>query len=172
MLGAIAFNLHPTAVNAQEDEQTDSDKKQASSYPEGTLHGIEDVAKALQARTRELDNREEYLKEWEERLILQERSIKERVAEYQKLNEEFQKFEEKLAERQKVVKERLVKTFESMKPKKAAEVLTVMEDSLAVELLMAMKATKVATILDKMEANRVMALSSQLAKERKPAGTK
>lgn len=166
VLVAIAFNAMPERVNAAD----------GAKHPEETLAQeetdstkLEIVAKALQEKEAKLAATEIRLKEWEERLALQEESVKERVSEFKELttkNEIYQKEQEK---RRKLVEERLKKTFETMKPKKAAEVLTVMDEALAIELLLALKAKNLAAIFDKMDSNKAMLLSTRLAKQRKPA---
>jgi len=166
VLVAIAFNAMPEKVNAAEGVKQ---PEEAMAHEETDLTKLEAVAKALQEKEQNLAAMEVRLQEWEQRLALQEESVKERVAEFKTLtakNDVYQKEQEK---RRKIVEERLKKTFETMKPQKAAEVLTVMDDALAVELLLALKAKNVASIFDKMDSNKAMMLSTKLAKQRKPA---
>lgn len=167
ILGAIAFNAVPGSLKAEESGAVEEEESPVTQSLR--REKVENIAQALIDRETRIEEKEVLLREWERRLSVQEKSVKERVAEMQRLIDEQNNYEEMLQERQKKVEERLVKTFETMKPKKAAEVLTVMDDVLAVELLMAMKANKVATILDKMDSNRAMILSSQIATARKPA---
>ncbi|MBS1982982.1 MAG: hypothetical protein JST16_02320 [Bdellovibrionales bacterium] len=128
-----------------------------------------DMEAALTTRETEVAERERRVKEAEERLTVEESRVKDRVDELQSL---LDMLEKKRAENRKVNDEtlkRLVKTFESMAPKKAAGVVSVMNDDLAVELMMAMKEKKVAALLEVMDPNRAMTLSSLVAK-RRPAG--
>ncbi len=167
ILLGIAFNFMPENVNASDSAEA-TDKEKAEDYDTSK---IEEVAMALKQKEKDLKETETRLKEWQERLVLQEESVKERVAEFKLLTEKNEAFRIEQEKRQKVVEERLKKTFETMKPKKAAEVLAVMEEDLAVELLLTLKAKNLASILDKMDSNKAMMLSSKLAELRKPASS-
>jgi flagellar motility protein MotE (MotC chaperone) len=63
---------------------------------------------------------------------------------------------------------KLIKTFEKMQPKKAAAIISNMEDDLAVDLLKSLKEKNVALIFESMAPDRVTVLSSKIA-EQKPA---
>jgi flagellar motility protein MotE (MotC chaperone) len=132
---------------------------------------LEGVAQELQEKTLRLSQQEQVLKDWEERLKVQEERLKTRIAELQKIEAAKQKLSAENKKRQEAVEQNLVKTYESMNPRRAADILSVMEESLAVELLMVMKARNVAQILDKMDPNKAMLLSTKIA-ERKPASAR
>ncbi len=130
---------------------------------------VAEMEKGILDREAEIEERERRVRESEERIRVEESRVKTRIDELQALLDQIS---EKRGENQKVggeVLKRLVKTFESMAPKKASGVLSVMEDVLAIEILSAMKEKKVAQIMDVMDPNKAMSLSSLIAK-RRPAG--
>jgi len=126
----------------------------------------EEVEAGLQARKKELDEREARIKESQERLAVEEERVKAKIEELEKVQSELQATQKNRSAEGVAVLGRLVKTFESMAPKKASAVIGPMDDALAVEILMSMKEKKVAAILDTMDANRAMLLSSLMAKRR------
>jgi flagellar motility protein MotE (MotC chaperone) len=130
--------------------------------------GVEDLARSLNEKEKALQDKELRLADWESRLKTQEDRIKSRVEELRILTDMQNKNSQELSVRRQEIEGRMIKTFETMNPKKAAEVLSVMDDALAVEVLMAMKSKKVATIMDKMDSNKAMLLQTKIA-ERKPA---
>lgn len=128
------------------------------------------LEKSLKEREDSLLLRETELREAEDRLRAEELRLKARVQELEEMYQKLDSTEKRLQTRSDDVMKRMIKTFESMAPKKAAGVISVMKDPLAVELLMQMKEKKVASILDVMDPNRAMALSSMMA-ARRPAGS-
>jgi flagellar motility protein MotE (MotC chaperone) len=128
-----------------------------------------DLETALVAREKELDGREARVKEAEDRLKVEETRLKLQVQEMEKLQSDLEAMEDKNKAKNQEILKKLVKTYETMSPKKAAGVLSVMKDSEAVEIFMNMKEKKLAAILDAMDPNRAMTLSTAMAK-RRPAG--
>ena len=124
---------------------------------------------ALKEREAELAKKENELKESSERLAAEEARLKLRIAELEKLQGEISESQGRNRERDDAILKRMVKTFETMTPKKASGVISIMNDELAVEVLTTMKEKKTAALLEVMDANRAMTLSSLMAK-RRPAG--
>jgi flagellar motility protein MotE (MotC chaperone) len=91
-----------------------------------------------------------------------------RLAELEEVQNAVAKLQTQNKQQNDEILKRLVKTYETMNPKKAAGVIGIMPDSLAIDVLMAMKEKKLASILDVMEPNRAMVLSS-LISARRPA---
>ena len=60
--------------------------------------------------------------------------------------------------------QKIVKSFEKMPPKKAADVISVMDEKVALEILKQLKDKSMAAILATMSADRAMILTSELAK--------
>lgn len=128
----------------------------------------EEVEVGINARKKELDEREARIKEASERLAVEEERVKSKIEELEKIQAELAASQKKGTDDDAAAHARVVKTFESMSPKKASAVISTMEDTLVIELLSAMKEKKVAAIMDAMEPSRAMTLSTLMAK-RKPA---
>ena len=123
---------------------------------------------ALKKKEEEVAARELRVKEAEERMAREDERIRLRLAELEEVQNAVAKLQTQNKQQNDEILKRLVKTYESMNPKKAAGVIGIMPDSLAVDVLMAMKEKKLASILDVMEPNRAMVLSS-LISARRPA---
>lgn len=124
---------------------------------------------ALVEKEKALAEQERKIKAKEAQMKLEEDRLQARLEELTKLYDEVASVQNKNKEQGAAVLARLVKTFESMQPKKASGIISVMEDKLAVELLLSMKEKKVAVVLEAMDPNRAMTLSSLVA-QRRPAG--
>ena len=130
---------------------------------------VADTDAALLKRDKDLAEKEKLLSEKEDRIAVEEQRLKIRIDELQKLQDDIALLQNKNKDENKEVLQRLVKTFQAMDSKKAAGVISAMNDNLAVELFMNMKEKSVATVLEAMDPARAMALSTLVA-ERKPAG--
>jgi flagellar motility protein MotE (MotC chaperone) len=168
--GAFVVLLLGVGVRSALGEKSESASVPHTAAPSATATkgGVEDLARILNEKEKALQDKELRLADLESRLKTQEDRIKSRVEELRILTEMQKKNSEELSVRRQEIEGRMIKTFETMNPKKAAEVLSVMDDALAVEVLMAMKSKKVATIMDKMDSNKAMLLQTKIA-ERKPA---
>ncbi len=124
---------------------------------------------SLVTRSKELAEKERQLKEKEDLIAVEELRLKIRIDEFQKLHDEIAGLQQKNKKESAEILQRLVKTFQSMAPKKAAGVISAMRDDLAVDLFLTMKEKSVAAVLESMDPARAMALSSLVA-ERRPAG--
>jgi flagellar motility protein MotE (MotC chaperone) len=131
--------------------------------------GNEEMMNAIELKEKALELKEKRLNQLEERLVLEEERIKVRVTELENLQKQIEDSRSKYAIEDKKVLERMVKTFESMAPKKAATVLGTLEKELAVDVLMAMKEKKVASVLESMDPTRATELNTLIA-SRRPAG--
>jgi flagellar motility protein MotE (MotC chaperone) len=124
---------------------------------------------AIKKKEKELTEKEARVKEAEERLAAEEARLKIRISELEKLQNDIESLQNKSKEADQSVIAKIVKTFESMSPKKAAGVLATMNDDLAVEVLLKMKEKKLASVLDVMDATRATSLSSLMAGKRTAA---
>jgi flagellar protein FlbB len=129
----------------------------------------DEMIEALNKRDQEIADKERVQKEKEEFIAVEERRIRMRIEELTKVQDELDKSDKANRARSDELFKRMVKTYETMSPKKAAGVISVMKDDLAIDLLLTMKEKKVAAIFDVMDAQRAMKLSSLMAR-RKPAG--
>jgi len=155
--------------------QAQSDDARVKNIEDASISGLKtpvpgksEMEAALVDKEKQLKEKERQIAESEERLKVEEARLKLRISELEKIQDELAK---KTSENKAVadsIMKKMVKTFETMAPKKAAGILMIMSDQLAVDLLMNMKEKKVAQVMDVMEPNRAMVLSSAIA-SRKPA---
>lgn len=131
--------------------------------------GSGETEAALGQKDKELAERDRKLQIREEQLKVEEQRIKARVEELSKLHDDIASLQTQNKKQSAEVLARMVKTFETMAPKKASGVIAAMADDLAVDLFLAMKEKKVAAILEVMEVSRATALSTLIA-QRRPAG--
>ncbi len=125
---------------------------------------------ALAAQKKEIEEAQRRLREREERLVAEESRVKLRIEELVSVQTQIEKLRAEMTKHEGEDLARLVKSVETMQPKKAASLVSAMEDSLAVAVLRKMKEKKVAGVFDVMEPSRAVALSTLLA-DRKPAAT-
>jgi flagellar motility protein MotE (MotC chaperone) len=170
VVGAFVVLLLGLGVKSALGEKSEAahEKPAAAALPPG---GLEQLAAKLNDKEKSLQDKELRLADWESRLKIQEERIKSRVEELRVLTDAQKKHAEEMAKRRKDIEDRMLVTFESMNPKKSAEVLSVMEEDLAVEILLTMKAKKVAAVMDKMDSSKAMSLQTKIA-ERRPASEK
>ncbi len=133
--------------------------------------GASEVDAGLKRRETELKQREEELAAWELRLGTEESRLKLQLEELRSLQDRHQAMIEADKRRRERITAELIKTYETMSPKKAAQVFTMMDQELAADFLMAMKPKKVAAILDVMDTDKAAELSSKIAGRRKPASS-
>lgn len=117
-------------------------------------------------KSTELEEKERRLQEAQERLRVEEARIEDKIQQFENLRAEVMQQQEKNKQQSDKIFSRMVKTYESMSPKKAAVILATLDDDLSVELLLTMKEKRVAQILDVMDADRAKELSSLMAKRR------
>ncbi|NCN28578.1 hypothetical protein GW915_13520 [bacterium] len=122
-----------------------------------------EMSAKLNEKQAELEEKEKALAELQERLEVEESRVQEKINQLVSIQKKLEKSKEEDQKIRKEVKEKLVKTFEKMSPKKAAPVISTMEDDIAVELLLSMKEKSVASILESMSADRAMTISSLIA---------
>lgn len=130
---------------------------------------VKDMDESIRAKEKELKEKERVLQEKEEAIAVEDQRVKQRIDELEELQAEVMKYQKKNSESSEAQLKRLVKTIESMNPKKAAAMFGTMKDDLAVELMMNMKEKKVAGVLDLLDPERANLLSIRMA-QRRPAG--
>jgi flagellar motility protein MotE (MotC chaperone) len=126
----------------------------------------EDEVKVLQSlsqRRDKLDQRERDLEQREKLLQAAEKKVDEKVVEMDKLKEQIQGL---LANQQKMQDSRiaqLVKIYENMKPKDAANIFNEMDFDVLIEIIDKMSERKVAPVLAAMDATRAREVSARIA---------
>jgi flagellar motility protein MotE (MotC chaperone) len=123
----------------------------------------------LQKREKELTAREQRLKEFEDRVKAEEDRVKIRIEDLEKLQSEINAQEEKYKQVDQAIVSRLVKTIETMQPKKASLLMAGLEDEVAIEMSLKLKEKKLAAILDVMDPVRATQISTLLYKRRPAA---
>lgn len=161
--------LTDSRASGNKDERIRKIEDSSISGLRAEVPSVVEMEKGLSDRESEIAERERRVKESEERIKVEEARVNDRIDQLQALLDEVDGKKDENKRTSELVLKKLVKTFESMNPKKAAGVISVMNDPLAVDLLMAMKEKKVAAVLDVMDPARATALSSLVAK-RRPAG--
>jgi flagellar motility protein MotE (MotC chaperone) len=164
MVGVFLTVLFGAVVKASNDSKNEPAEKRL----QGQGVQSKDFDNGIKEKAQALEEREKRVRESEERLAVEDERVRARIADLNKLLTDLKDIESKKLESDKKALAKLVKTYETMQPKKAANVISTMGDDLAAEILSQMKEKKVASILESMESNRAMKLSSILAR-RKPA---
>jgi flagellar motility protein MotE (MotC chaperone) len=124
---------------------------------------------ALQAKEKQMEEEKARISEAEERLAAEEARLKLRIAELEKIETQIVSSQQANAATNEKILKKMVKTFETMAPKKASAVFMNMKDELAVEIFLNLKEKKLAAILEVMDSARATQLSSLMSK-RRPAG--
>jgi flagellar motility protein MotE (MotC chaperone) len=170
-LGLVIVSIYNGTAVAKDkkDERAHSIQDKSVAGRKTDVPLVKDMDEALRQKEADLSEKERVLKEKEEALAVEDQRVKQRIDELEALQTEVMKFQKTNSENAETQFKRLVKTIESMNPKKSAQMFMTMKDDLAVELMMAMKEKKVAAVLDLLESERANQLSKQMA-QRRPAG--
>jgi flagellar motility protein MotE (MotC chaperone) len=126
------------------------------------------VLRSLADRRRALDEREAGVETREQTAAAAETRLQEQIAELKKVESSVQTL---LAAMETKRDERiagLVKTYEAMKPKDAAEIFDGMDDKLLMDLAKTMKPASLAAIMSLMAPKRAEALTRMLSELAKP----
>jgi flagellar motility protein MotE (MotC chaperone) len=126
------------------------------------------VLRSLADRRRALDEREAGIETREQTAAAAEARLQEQIAELKKVESSVQVL---LAAMETKRDERiagLVKTYEAMKPKDAAEIFDGMDDKLLMDLAKTMKPANLAAIMSLMAPKRAEALTRMLSELAKP----
>lgn len=133
-----------------------------------SVEGLEDVAADLVARRARFDERETALQLRTAALEEAERRLAQRAAELEQLAADLQTRSGELDAAQRARIARLVKVYEAMKPKQAAEVFDGLPLDLAVGVAAEMREAKIAAVLAAMSPDRAQRLTTELARVRRP----
>jgi flagellar motility protein MotE (MotC chaperone) len=167
---AFAMIWQNTRAQSTNDPRVVTSKDNTIGALRSEVPGSREMEAALKVREQELAEKEQNLKLYEERLMAEDERIRYHIEELEKLQNELAKFRDQQKHYSEENFKKLVKTYEAMTPKKAAEIISVTEDDLAVSLLIQMKEKKVAALLNVMEPGRAMTLSSLMANRKSVGG--
>lgn len=134
-----------------------------------SLAGLEDVAADLVSRRARFDEREIALELRATALLEAERRLAQRADELDRLRQELEAASTRLGEADAARLAQLVKVYESMKAKQAAEVFERLPLPLQVAVAAGMREAKMAAVLAAMDPDKAQRLTSELAKARRPA---
>jgi flagellar motility protein MotE (MotC chaperone) len=178
--GVPASSAPPSGISAQPAPVTD--KPQQTQTPEGPALGVpKEVIGMLDQRKRDLDRREESVKNAEDRLTMLKAELEQILTKYEKLveaadkrrkdakdkldkaaTEKKTKQEQAVAELRNQHQAQLAKIFESMPSEEAAARLEKMPDRKAIEVLRLLKGKTAGAILATIKPERAAKLTEQL----------
>jgi flagellar motility protein MotE (MotC chaperone) len=126
------------------------------------------VLRSLQSRREALDAREGQIGTREAAASAAEVRLQEQIAQLKAVETQVQGLLAQMDEKADARMASLVKSYESMKPKDAANIFNGMEDSLLVDISKSMKPATLAAVLSSMEPKRAQTLTRLLANLSKP----
>lgn len=124
------------------------------------------VLQSLSKRREQLDTRAQDLDQREKLLQAAEKKVDEKVAELNKLKSEIENLLDKQTKMQDERIKQLVKIYENMKPKDAANIFNEMDFPVLLGIIDKMSERKVAPVLAAMNPDRARQISAQLAEQR------
>ncbi|HOZ26682.1 MAG TPA: hypothetical protein PLH23_14815 [Hyphomonadaceae bacterium] len=126
------------------------------------------VLRSLQKRREELDGRETGIETREQAAAAAESRLQEQITELKAVETEIQALLTSMDAKRDERMTALVKTYESMKPKDAANIFNGMEDTLLLDIAKSMKSATLAAVMSTMQPKRAEALTRMLAGLAKP----
>jgi flagellar motility protein MotE (MotC chaperone) len=126
------------------------------------------VLRSLQKRREELDGRETGLETREQAAAAAESRLQEQIAELKAVETEIQALLTSMDGKRDERMTALVKTYEAMKPKDAANIFNGMEDGILLDIAKSMKPATLAAVMSAMTPKRAEGLTRMLASLAKP----
>ncbi len=170
----IAHSSAPSTVETRNQKEGKVIQKQINEIPIkfdplaiSSEKEIEYLSK-LSARRIELDKREALLKEREKALEITEKKQKEKNEDLKKLKESIEALLNKVDKTQTDRFAKLVKIYEGMKPKSAAQIFDRMDISILKEITPLISQRKLSAIMEQMNVMKAKELSIALANDRNP----
>lgn len=159
-----AKDSHSTAEKTADSSESEAQTK-GNSEKVKTSWTEEEVSlfQRLEARKKELDQKEKNLEKVEEELQRQRVAVEKKVQELEAIRREIaSKLETRVAGDQERVG-KLVVTYSKMKPQNAAKIIQDLNDDLAVEVLLGMKPNDSSAIMNLIEPSKAQLLSEKIA---------
>lgn len=141
-------------------------KDEALPDPDDMSRGDLKILQELAQRRRELDQREQELAMRDGLLKAAEKRVDEKIAELAAMKTKLEGLVKQREEQQTVQLKSLVKIYENMKPKDAAQIFDELDMTILVELLAHMKEAKSAPIMAAMDPKRVKDVTARLINRR------
>lgn len=126
------------------------------------------VLRSLADRRKELDEREAGVETREQAAAAAEVRLQEQIGELKKVEADVQKLLAAMDSKRDERMTALVKTYEAMKPKDAAEIFDDMDDKILIDLAKGMKPANLAPIMQLMQPKRAETLTRMLSDLAKP----
>ncbi|MFJ7751936.1 MotE family protein [Peribacillus muralis] len=124
----------------------------------------EKVSIKLEKLETEIVNKQKEIDKLEGIIDTRDKSIEKAEAEKQQLQMEMNQLKESQTGKDKAFKD-IIRTYETMAPKKSAPIITEMNDQDALEILSSMKAATLAKVLENMSAADAARLTKKLAEQ-------
>jgi len=126
------------------------------------------VLRSLADRRKALDERETGLETREQSAAAAEQRLADQIADLKKVESEVQTLLTAMDTKRDERMTALVKTYEAMKPKDAAEIFDGMEDTILLDIAKSMKSASLASVMSLMQPKRAEALTKMLVSLAKP----
>jgi len=138
---------------------------------EGSMAFAQDAA-LLERRQRDLKDKEDALRQKEERLAIIGKEVDEKIEKYNRLLAQMEEVLKKIEQSREERYGHLVKTYESMPPEEAAARLSVLDEQTAALILWRMKSKRAAAVMAQVEPNKAASLTDAIIKIEKKFPTK
>lgn len=124
----------------------------------------EKVSMKLEKLENEIENKEKEIEKLENIIDTRDKAITKAEAEKQQLQTEMNQFRDSQNNSKQAFKD-IIRTYETMAPKKAAPIIMEMNDEDAVEILSSMKAATLAKVLEQMNTADAARLTKKLTEQ-------
>jgi len=123
----------------------------------------DDLLKLVEMKRIELKEKEEALKNEEQRLSILRKQVDEKIEAYTKLLAQVEAAAKKIEEAKSERLENVVKSYEVMSAEDAAARLSVLDNDIALQIMTRMKSKKAGAIIAVMEPQKAAALTKSMA---------
>jgi flagellar motility protein MotE (MotC chaperone) len=179
-LGLILFGLALTSVSKQESseqaaksEEKKADAQSPAAHPVAVAEPVDPTSGScivnaaaiedLQRRREELENRHKELAAREAELNAREKVLNDEIGKLQQIRDDIAKIEDARKKEGERSVAKLVETIEGMSPKSAAQLLVVLDDSLAVAAISRISTQRLSKIMNVLDPGRASRLTELLA---------
>ncbi|MGE7766388.1 MotE family protein [Peribacillus sp. NPDC096540] len=137
---------------------------QKDEVKENSVKDTKKVSRKLAKLETEIENKEKEIEKLERIIDTRDKAVEKAEAEKQQLQSEVNQLRESQDGSNKSFKD-IIRTYESMAPKKSAPIITEMNDEDAVKILASMKADTLAKVLEQMTAADAARLTKRLTEQ-------
>ncbi|MBK5445910.1 MULTISPECIES: MotE family protein [unclassified Peribacillus] len=137
---------------------------QKDEVKENSAKDTEKVSRKLAKLETEIENKEKEIEKLEGIIDKRDKAVEKAEAEKQQLQSEVKQLRESQDGSKKAFKD-IIRTYETMAPKKSAPIITEMSDEDAVKILASMKADTLAKVLEQMTTADAARLTKRLSEQ-------